>query len=361
MFKNNNQITKNQYMFIVQNSMIGVGILSLASGVCKDAQQSGWISVLIGGIYPLYLTIAASIIYKNLYFNEFLEINRRIYGKFLSYIFVIFFLVNFILFETFVLSGFANVLVFSTVKFLSPLTVIILTIVLSYFTVNQGLTTVGRLAELMFYLTIFILIIPLYFINKGDTTNILPLFSSFNSILKAVPSTFFSYSGVEICFLVIPFVTDTKKVLSSGIIGSIFTIALYTITVLFTINYCGWRLTSKLHYPLLYLVSGAELSVLSNFEPLFLFLWGNKIFQTLAVGNFGMSYTMSQITKIPLQRCSLYLSLLVIFISTMLVPEYNRSNIIDKAMPVLVVIILIWTTITLFLSFFKRGAKVEKN
>jgi spore germination protein len=361
MFKINNQITRNQYMFIIQNSIIGVGILSLASGVCKVAKQSGWISVLVAGIYPIYICIVAALIYRNTNYNEFLETNKRIWGKFLAYIFTIFFFINFIFLSSFVLSGFANVLVFSTTKFLSPHTIIVITVILTYFTINYGLTNIGRLSELLFYLTILILIIPFYFINKGHITNLLPLFDDVSSIFKAVPETFFAYSGVEISLLIIPYVTDFKKVLSSGVIGSLITIFIYTLTVLLTINYCGHILTSKLQYPLLYLVAGADLPVLSNFEPLFIFLWGNKIFQTLAVGGYGMSYTLSNIIKTSYNRCCLYSCLIIMFVSSMLVPEHTRTMVIDNVEPYLVGFILVYSTLTLILSYFKGGRTFEKN
>ncbi|SEF52636.1 spore germination protein (amino acid permease) [Caloramator fervidus] len=361
MFKYNNQITKNQYMFIIQNSMIGVGILSLASEVCKEAQQSGWISTFLGGFYPIFVVTLTTIIFKNMNFNEFFEINRRIYGKFLAYIFTIFFFINFTFFTSFVLSGFTNVLTFSTTKFLSPYVIIVLTSVLIYFTINQGLTNIGRLSELLFYLTILLLIIPIYFINKGNSTNLLPIISNTNSIIKAIPKTFFSYSGVEISLFIIPFVTDTKNVLASGIKGSLITIILYSVTVILTISYCGYVLTSKLQYPLLYLVSAADLPILSNFEPLFIFLWGNKIFQTLAVGCFGMSYTLSFIIKNSYNRCCLFTCLLIIFTSSILIPEHNRSMVIDIVMPYLVYTIIIYTLLTFILSYLKRGEIFEKN
>lgn len=51
----NNTITRNQYFFVIQSAMIGIGIITLASGVTKKAQQSGWIAVILAGIYPNYV------------------------------------------------------------------------------------------------------------------------------------------------------------------------------------------------------------------------------------------------------------------------------------------------------------------
>lgn len=276
--------------------------------------------------------------------------------KIFFYIFTFAFAIYFLLFASFVLSGLANVLTFSTTKFLSPYLIIIITIFLVYLSINQGLTNVGRISEFLFPLTIFILLIPMYFINKGSITNLLPIISDYKSIFKAIPDTLFSYSGAEISLLIIPFITDRKKIKQFSAAGSLITIITYTLTILLIINFCGWKLTSKLQYPFLYLVAGADVPVLSNFEPIFIFFWGNKIFQTISIGGFGASYTMSNLLKISYNNCCLIFGIITAIISCFFIPEYNRSEAINKILPYMIIFVLIWATLTLFLSYIKRGA-----
>lgn len=351
-----NEITRFQYMYIVQGSMIGVGILSLSSTVCKAAQQSGWISVLLSGIYPIYVVISSCLIYKNMNYLNFNKLNKKIYGKVISYILSFAFILYFLSFSAFVISGFTNVLTFSTTKFLPSYIILFVTSFVTYLSINYGLTYIGRVSEIIFPLTILLLLIPLYFINRGDITNLLPIISSYDGILKAMPDTLFSYSGVEICFLIIPFLSKKDKAIKYGILGSLITIVLYTLTILLIINYCGWKLTSKLQYPFLYLVAGAEIPVLSNFEPIFIFFWGNKIFQTISVGGFGSSYLLSELFNISYNKSSIILTTLIFLASFFLIPEYNRSKIIDTILPYMIIFIFLWSLLTLILSYIKRGA-----
>ncbi|WP_152539058.1 GerAB/ArcD/ProY family transporter [Fervidicella metallireducens] len=350
-----NKITRFQYMFIIQASMIGLGILSLPSSVCDVAQQSGWIPTLLSGVYPLFITFVGYIIHRNAKFLDFVQLNNKLYGKILSYVICFVFFVYFLLQGSLVTAGFANVLNFSTTKFLSPYSIIIITILLTFLSTNEGLTNIGRLAEFLFPLTVLLIILPLYFINRGDSTNLLPIISDYKLILKAMPDTFFSYSGVEICFFIFPFLTSKKKINIFSAIGSLITITLYTIVVFITIYYCGFNLTSKLQYPLLYLIASSEIPVLSNFEPLFIFLWGAKIFLTVSISGFIVTYIFSQVTKIPYYKSCIVSFGLIFLLSLFFVPDYNRTFFAGLLIPIMFIFVFLWSLISLLLSFIRKG------
>ncbi|SHF48665.1 GerAB/ArcD/ProY family transporter [Caloramator proteoclasticus] len=74
----NNTITRNQYFFVIQSAMIGIGVISLAAGVTKKAQQSGWIAIIIAGIYPILCVILSYEIYKNLNLNYSWNLFKRV-------------------------------------------------------------------------------------------------------------------------------------------------------------------------------------------------------------------------------------------------------------------------------------------
>lgn len=358
----NNHITKNQYLFIIQSSMIGVGVLSLASEVSKEAHQSGWISVLIGGIYPLTCVLIGASIYKNVSYLDYFQMSKKLYGNILTYIFTLLFIVYFLFTEAFILSGFANLMIFSITQFLSPYVIMIVSIIVAFLTSRKGLTNIGRITELMFYVTFFIFLIPLYFINKGNVTNLLPLIDGIDNILKSLKGALFSYSGIEVCFFIIPFITDTKKIKSSGVIGSLITIALYTMTVLIVVSYIGWRFASKLQYPILYLVGSIELSVIANFETIIIFIWGNKIFQTLSIIHCVLSYCVSNLFKVSYKSSCYFLCLPYLVLASFFISEHKRSSIVDIIMPYFIIYTIIWMILTLLISSIKkRGIKNEGN
>ncbi len=64
--------------------MLGVGILSLPNDVIKIAKQDGWISVLLGAIYPLYMVFIATYLSKNYPKDNMLTLSKKFFGKILG-------------------------------------------------------------------------------------------------------------------------------------------------------------------------------------------------------------------------------------------------------------------------------------
>lgn len=115
-----NTITQTQYIFLLISSVIGIGILSAPNSICQDAEQSGWISMIIGGLYPLIVSYCIYLNYKYLGDISFFELNKKLYGKIISKLVFIFLLFSFLLYESSVLSGFINILNKSIASFIPP-------------------------------------------------------------------------------------------------------------------------------------------------------------------------------------------------------------------------------------------------
>lgn len=355
---NENKITQNQYMFIVISSMIGVGVLSLPSGLCKTAHQQGWISVFIGGLYPLFIVITAAIIDNKTNHASFWDVNRKIYGKILSRIFIfVFFLLYLTMFAS-IVSGFTNVLRHTITNFLSPIYIILPVLILIPLVSMCGIYMVGRVCEFYFYLTLPLIIIPLFFITKGSFLNIKPVFSSFNEILKATPASFFSLSGCEISYLIISNISNRRNTKKTGIIGSLVTICIYVYIVFITIYYLGWEITSNLEYPLLYLIQSIPIPIISNFTALFLFLWSAIILKTLIIDCYGVSFLLSILIKTDYKKANfIFLPIALVYILFM-IPEYNRKVLLDIIYPYFIIFAFLWGLITTILVFIKfRGEK----
>ena len=110
--KNNrdNELTEMQFTLILIGSMMGVGILSLPNDVIKIAKQDGWISVLLGSIYPLYIVFIASYLGKNYPKENMLILSKKFFGKILGNILNLIFILYFVIISTKVAADVSNVL-----------------------------------------------------------------------------------------------------------------------------------------------------------------------------------------------------------------------------------------------------------
>jgi spore germination protein len=203
MAKVNHNITQNQYIYLLQSSMIGLGVLAIGSGVATGAHQSAWIPVLLMGIYPIFLVLCSSYIDKKTGHIQYWEMSMKVYGKILTYLFTFVFLIDFLLTAVFALSGFTNVLLITLTSYLPAKLTLMLTLLLSVFIALDGLTYIGRLVELLFFLLVILILVPVTFYHGGNIINVQPFFDSLQGIVSVLPSCIYPYTGIEIIFLLL--------------------------------------------------------------------------------------------------------------------------------------------------------------
>ena len=364
MAKVNHNITQNQYIYLIQSSMIGVGILYLGQVVTISAHQSGWISVLLAGAYPIFIVLCSSYIDKSTGHIEFFEMSIKVFGKVLTYIFTIFFLIDLLIIEVITLSGFTNVLTLIITQYIPPKLALVIIIGLSIYIALYGLTYMGRSGEILFPLMAILLLVTLIFFSKGSLINIKPYIDSTGGIISAIPSNFYSYAGIEMVFLITPFIINPTSVKKASLYASIFVVLFYTFITISVIYYFGWELTSKTRYPLLYALRTIKIPVLTDFRAIFLFLWSIVIFKSTSILFFGISYCSTKIFHIGYKKTFLFLLPLTYFLCQPLLTESARRAFITKVSPTLISFTVLWSIMTVAIIYFKgraQGGKIEKN
>ena len=354
----NNKITENQYSAIIHSAMIAIGILSLAQGTTLKAYQQGWIAVIIGGVYPLFIIFVSYYTDKKMNHIEFWDVSKKLYGKFLSHIIMLFFTANFIFLQAAILSGFANALNATIVPFIPPITIIIITMLITIYASIDGLTIPGRICEIFFYIIWILISIFIVFIPKGTILNIKPIFSSFKGIAAAVPPSFFAYTGVELSFIIIPFITNRKNTLKAGISATLSVIFIYAFTVFTIIYYLGWELSSKIVRPAVYVLSTIKIPVFEDFTVFFFVLWSGVILRILPTQYFGLSYCFSKAFKIDYKKSCVLSSIPILVLTYFMIGEHNRRGLVDPLTTFFVKGLSAWAMITLIWVFIMKRWKI---
>ena len=183
--KKQSYLTVSQFALIIFGSIVGVGVLSLPNGVVKDAHQDGWISTLIGGIYPLYVVIIASYISKKFPNDNILILSKKYFGKILGSVFNLIFATYFIFITSMIACYYSNLMRSYMMGFLTPFKLIAILFICIIYAASRGLKVIGRISEISFYCTIVLLLSPIIALRFPNMTNILPVFGSgFSSIAK---------------------------------------------------------------------------------------------------------------------------------------------------------------------------------
>lgn len=349
-----NKITQNQYRSIVEASMVAMGILSLSREVSRNAYQDAWISVILGGIYPIIVVLSASFIDRKMNGHSFDKINNKIYGKFLSKIILISFFIKFTFYGATIISGFTNVVKIVFVPFISPYVIIAVLFSITLYTTINGLTLVGRLCEIVSYLLVILVIMMITFSLEGHMINVRPVFSSFKNIILAVPNSLYSYTGVELTYIVISFITNKTNPKKAGLQAVLFIIFTYTSNV-FVVIYClGWEIASKNSYPILYLSSTLEIPLIENLRTTLMIIWSFVVFRILACYLFASGYCLSKAFNMKYKLGVIITLILGTIGSIFMIPEYNRADILDKVSPYTMAFGALWGVITCAIIVMKN-------
>jgi spore germination protein (amino acid permease) len=352
-------LTVSQFALIIFGCIVGVGVLSLPNGVVKESHQDAWISTLIGGIYPLYVVIIASYIAKKFPDDNILILSKKYFGRILGSIFNLIFATYFIFTTSMIACYYSNLVRSYMMGFLTSIKLLsILFICIIYFA-SRGLKVIGVISEILFYITIVLLISPITSLQISNMTNISPVFGSgFSSIVKGAMKSSFSYSGAEIILLIYPFLKDKKKMLSSSLIIVTIIIAVYVWCVFVTIYYLGPDIVNKNFWSFLAVTESITLSVINNYRYIFITFWSLIAFKTIGINGYASIYILKDF-KYNINNKKIYflLYLLFLYLALKFGNEISRQNINDNVSPLYIIFNLSYMTVIAIFVFLKGGGK----
>jgi spore germination protein len=355
--KNQAMLTSHQLTTILIGALTTLDILSFPNTVVPTARQDAWISAALGHIYPLYLLLICLIIAKRYPEDNILKLSNICFGKILGNALNFVFLGYFLLIETILATSLSNVLRVFISFFIETEKILLTIFLVPAFVAYKGLKTLGRMTEIIFYLTLPIVLIPLSSIKYGSILNIMPVFAAgiFN-ILKAVKEAITAYTGMELIFILYPFLNNKNKLKSCGIISILFNIALYTWFTFITIYYLGVSLTPKFLWPSLAVSESVSIPIIESFRFLTISFWFFMTLRSLSIFYYTISFGLTVIFKKINIKYSIYILLPVCFGISMLYgsPTVNRAILSKIQVPYIIFNITYVTAIAILLKV-KRG------
>lgn len=358
--KNSNKfITDSQFIILLISSMIGVGIFSLPNDVLKYAKQDGWLTCIVGALYPIIIVLIASYLCKLRPDENIYALSKQAFGKFIGTILNGIFTMYFLLAGTAIASGMNNVLIIHIVPFLTSPKLLMVFFLPPAFIAYKGLKTVSRVSEIVFYLTIILFFVPFAAIRSGLIYNVMPIFGSgFINILKSSKDTAFAYTGIEVIYILYPFIKNNKKIVKNSIIGVSSTVLIYTWFTFITIYYLGVDIIPKFIWSTLTVTHPLAISIINNFKSIFMVLWTSIMFKIVSIFYYGFSFSLNSLfSKIP-RTTYIFLSYpLFFYISLKYGGPTSRGYFLDKIMPVYVIFNILYGLSIALIITIKDGRK----
>lgn len=356
-----NAITSDQFMFMLIGTMIAVGALSLPNSVVKYARQDGWISTFIGVVYPVYIIIMAGFIQKKFPNQNILFINKRCYGKVIGSFFNIFILLFFLLYLTADIFGLSDYTRLVITQFLSPMKSYIVITFLGAYAAYKGLKVLGRINESIFYLTIFMSLILVVGIFKGNMLNVMPIGGSgIINILKSSKDSSFQYACMEMYLLIYPYVLGNKSKQKLAFKATFIVAVIYTWLTFITIYSLGINIIPKYTESVPAIVKYIELPVINSFRFIFAVLWSLIAINFISNAYYAVSISLnSLIPRTSPKKICIIIYPFIVFLSARYVNQTIRKDFLNFIVPKITAVMLIYILVTVLFIYIRKEEYCE--
>lgn len=267
-------ITSKQAIVFIMAIQTGVGVLTLPTDAVKYAGHDGWILVIIGGVLCSLASIIIIALCKRFNGQSVLDINRMIFGKYVSYLLNIF-LILYLFFAVVANLGFLVSTVGVWFFSMTPLWILVSYIMIpSVILAYKGLKGVCRF-NFMLFVTLPVLLSMIVFTLKDfRVTNLMPVgISGTAKIMKSLKDIPYAYMGFETLLFIFPFIKDKQNISKHAITGAAVLTLIYTGFVVTSIAVFGEDLLSKRIVAFVGIARMIELPVFERVDLYYLVIW----------------------------------------------------------------------------------------
>lgn len=311
------QLSANQIFWIMTTMAVGVALLLTIGHSIGIANKNTWISAVICGFICAYAVFAASKL-SQLYPNQsFIEYSQVILGKWLGRFVVLIYFVQWYSVTGVIMRELTNRM--NLIMPHTPSWVIIAGILaVVVYAVSQGIEVIGRCAEFIGPVIIFIVLLTLLLsLNNWRTEYILPVFKDLPliPILKgALPPAAIIGQNV-ILIMLFKFTPNPASAIKAAVAGTAIASLLVTMTIVVVITTFGPFMPAKMWYPYFELVRVISvLDFIQNVDVIFVVVWLASVFIRISVIFFAASYGMGQFLNLKNWKNVLWVNVPIIFI-----------------------------------------------
>ncbi|BAR87703.1 spore germination protein (plasmid) [Bacillus thuringiensis serovar tolworthi] len=267
---NGNTISLSQFIFIIHGAQVGTGILFLPRTLAEKSGTDGWLVLPLCYLFSTVASIAWIQIARR--YSQQLLNNKM--GGIIKKTIVIIYIVYF--------SFYAWVVILNGMLYIKgnllPKTpdyfIIILFLIPTYLVVSEKIYVLGRYSEIVFYLTIWIVLLFLIPLKEGIILNMLPIFKNgIDGILNAFPQAIFPFTGFEIVFCIYPYLMRKQDAIKGIVIANSITLVFYIFMTLSCFIFFSPDEITSYNQPVLSILKIIEVSFLERFDLIIITLY----------------------------------------------------------------------------------------
>lgn len=313
--------------FIIIGAQTGVGILGAPRYIFEYARQDSWVSVIIAFLYMLIVLWAMFLIlnqYENAdIFSIQVDIFGKWLGKLLGSIYILFFIAALIS----ILLSYIEVIQLFLYPSMPSFVMGLLLLILVVYSVLGGIRVVVGVVFIFALLSPWIFILLYDPITRMEIAHFQPMFeASMTDLIKGARTTAYSFIGLEILFVIYPFIENKQQAKLPAYLGATISALLILITTIISIGYYSPYDFELMDWPVLILFKSVSFSFLERFDYIVMAEWMMVTIPTMVLLMWSITYGSKRLFAIP-QKSTLYV---VAFLSLAIVSFISKDYQIHK-------------------------------
>lgn len=365
MVRDDNFVTSYSLFATIVSSVIGISVFSYASDLCNAVGNDGWIVIIISALISfLLIYIMCSIIRLNNY-NEFHKIIDDNFGTVLGKIIAL----SFIIYNIIYISNGLRVFIEEIKLYLLQKTptefLVIITAIVGSYIIRGELDTLVKFNEVAFWISfipvIFLLIFAIY---QGDFTNLLPVLQAKPiNYITATWTTITRFKGIEIVFLLLPFMKKNKKT-SKVLANSLFFICIfYILIVVLSVAMFSSEQVKLMLWPGITMIKSINIpgTFVERWEGIIMAVWVLFFFTTFTNSYYFSADVLKDILN--MEDIKLSALLIIPFVYIIAIYPENVAEVTDigkNLMPLLFILNIVVVPIILFIVSKLKSNKKKR-
>ncbi len=260
-------------IFLVQNVMIGMSLLSLNNTLSAVGYSQWWFPILFGIIANITLVpmVWLSLQYKD---DDLFDIHEKLLGKWIGKVLNTFLIIYAVVLFSAVIQNYLDLIQISVLPERKITGHLILFILLTVFIVKGGIKSLARFCILTFFLMGWLVYFLRWGMIEGEVSHLLPLFNfSTSEFWETVRNGYTSMTGYEFLMIFFPYIIHPQKAFKHASIGIWITIFFYlSVTIVGTMYFSEWQL-ENLFFPILKLFQAVDLTFIERIDTFGITIW----------------------------------------------------------------------------------------
>ncbi|MBP1962282.1 GerAB/ArcD/ProY family transporter [Paenibacillus aceris] len=294
-----NQISLKQFILIIVQNQVGIGILSLPRELAKSAGTDGWISIILGWILAMLLSLVIiRIMEKNPEYTLF-EVLVKYFGKWVGNALAAVWILLYTCAASTTMLSAIHIIKIWIIQGTPNYMLMTLFAIPIYMITKQGVKGIGQFAELVLIVTMWMPFLLILTLKDAQWMNLIPIGKEgIYPILSSVKTTVYSFTGFEMAFFFYPFLKDKKSAFKGIVFANSISMMIYLTTTIVCFVIFSRTEIKDYVYPTLNLLKLIHLPFLERLEiiclPLYLVFIFMTIIPFLYVAAFGTSQILGK-------------------------------------------------------------------